>query len=149
MNISSFLLKILVKNVLNFTTIFCQKSRWKTWNSFVTFLNLVKNFWKSAEKVLKFKKIMKKFQVFHLVFHWKIAVKFKTFFTSFFTEKLEMFNQWSLLVLLRAKLTYSATSYFKLTLSYLWQAKLVCPSNLVNHLQMLIQLPGSMYIVPL
>jgi len=93
LNISSFALKILVKNVLNFTAIFRQKSRWKTWNIFVNFLNLVKNFWKSAEKVLKFKKVMKKFQVFHLVFHWKIAVKFKTFFTSIFTEKLEMFNQ--------------------------------------------------------
>ena len=93
LNISSFSVKKLVKNVLNFTAIFQWKTKWKTWNLFMNFLNF-KTFSALFQKFFtRFKKITKMFQVFHLLFWRKIAVKFRTFFTKIFSAKLEMFNQ--------------------------------------------------------
>ena len=93
LNISSFSVKKLVKNVLNFIAIFQWKTKWKTWNLFMNFLNF-KTFSALFQKIFtRFKKITKMFQVFHLLFWRKIAVKFKTFFTKIFSAKLEMFNQ--------------------------------------------------------
>ena len=81
LNISSFWVKKLVKNVLNFTEAFLQKCRWKTWiifKGFWTSGEKLKIRWKTAEKLLNFspafyaKNFYKIQNIFHQFFHSKI-----------------------------------------------------------------------------
>ena len=79
-NISSFSVKILVKNFLHFSHFFHWKSMWKIQNFFSAFYSQGEKFEmksKSTEKVLKFshtfsvKKSVQMKEVFHQYFHWK------------------------------------------------------------------------------